>query len=143
MLKEECKSVSYMMHNGVDMELYVTSFDPSHIATVRIFLSLFKWDKKALKALQCIEKKYNIHGKSVVSTPKKRQEMNLPEAAEPHPLQAIMETCPLCSGIVRGWPLSACMTRDTNRVFLRECDDCSYYAETFNYNDKIIVTEGE
>lgn len=51
--------------------------------------------------------------------------------------------CPRCGGVVRGMLIPWCEFEKSGRRFYRECDDCSFYCETFVIDDKVEYREGD
>jgi hypothetical protein len=132
---EKLKATDFIMYNGVDLQLYRTSFTDEQLTAVLQWLQLFKWDKRAEKALRYIiwQHKLGTKVQSKVSVPRGK-------IVEPDPLQNTVGECPKCGGVVRGKSLPRCETSATGRVYYTECDDCVYYTEYF-LDDKIIKGE--
>jgi hypothetical protein len=142
MLKKKLKSTDMIMWNGVDIELYARSHDPTCIHTVLQFLELFKWDKNAEAALRYLaDTKYKLG--MVKPSEKGQLRKKKPIIEEPEVPVFVVGVCPKCEEKLLGEPVAACETRGTGRVFVKECSVCTYYCELFRKDDKLTEIEGE
>jgi hypothetical protein len=132
----------FIMWNGVDLELYIKAHEPICLVTVLNFLELFQWDKRAEKALRYIIKKHG-HDTRVKAEQIRARSSPVIETPDPSPLPIVCGRCSRCLGLVRTGPVPGCEAAKTNRVTLKECDNCSYYSEIFLMDGKYIEIEGD
>jgi hypothetical protein len=147
MLEKKCEAQDYIMWNGVDLELYMASFDPYHIPTVLQFLQVFQWDKRAEKALECLVRKYRLTPRVVgkVLTPKEARLEKKPELIEPRLPRDIVGICPRCDNPLRGERIPNCETKKTGRLYVKICSstNCTYYSELFKIDRELVEIEGD
>jgi len=137
-LKAE-KPKHFRMWNGVDLELYIKSQHPQCLVTVYNFLRLFQWDRSAEVALRYLidRDRLNVQVQSEKIRSKHKDTIQ-----EPEDLFLAFGVCTRCGGEVKGQFLPACEHKKTGRIYLKICDDCSYYAEGFRIDEKLIEIEG-
>ena len=137
---KKIKSLDLVMWNGIDIELYSSSFDARCIQTVWRFLKTFKWDKRAEEALRYL---IDRDGYNVVKQATRGKVAWKDKIQEFAPPRVVMGSCPKCGGILRGDRVKSCESIKTGRVSYMICDDCIYYKEFFIKNNELTIVEGE
>jgi hypothetical protein len=152
-----------MKFNNIDVRRYAESYGPWQAETVRLWLEVFKCCPELQDALQVLrdeqEKRDIYESQRQVKASVKRQakiERKQSEAKgmiEPREpvarkiqeftkLRAVIGFCPKCGGNLRGEPTPGCEQKKSGRMFYKECQTCTYYAEVWKKKNKYHETEG-
>jgi len=132
--------------------VFSRSFDQNQMSTVYQWVKRFGWspeDERTIKeivngTLNAMRMAAEARGKVVNrrTVPRKKgagkvATEELRERAQGTPIGICS-----CGGLIVGAQLPGCESRDTGRIFYKECSSCSYYSELFHDGDKYREVEG-
>jgi len=137
-----------MLINGVDVDIYLQTFDDHVLNGVHQWLEAFGCCDELREKLGLVLSEKLSRRRGAEARVKREKEKAVRRYVEDKgdlpPIQTIIGLCPKCNGPIRGEPLSSCETKKTGRVFYAECCTCKYYYEMFKHKrkTKYIKIEG-
>jgi hypothetical protein len=141
-----------MLINNVDVRKYSRSFDPSIPQSVAQFLEVFGCCKELRDTLRLMIEEWNNQSREIAenlsfgkpdpNTVKESKGKTRAPRPTQAPLKIVVDMCPRCGSKMVGEPLSMCESKESGRVFYKECTACTYYAEIFKKRNKYIKSEG-
>lgn len=144
---------------GVDVKQLIKVYSPQQLAAAAIILEHFPLYKPLtdyfkqykqdiiddrMERSLAIQNRVSSHRKKQATRKRLEESGRLKpeEIVEPRPANTILGLCPRCGEPLGGLPVPPCETKNTGRIFLKECTSCTYYSELFKDGKTFTEKEG-
>ncbi len=136
-----------MRINDIDVDLYLTGFDPRVVEAARQFIASFGCCSELVDYLGVLKKQRLEEARiEAEATPRERkgrpraskQVINVMDLPDMYPIGFHS-----CGGLITGEATPRCEREVSNRMFYSECDSCDYWSElVYDKETKSFVERG-